>query len=451
MLFLKLFAIIFINFISFCSVNSDLNNCGKSLVGKGNIIGGSQVPRGVFPWSTALVKSDGQFFCGGTLISKTKIITAAHCIHEKHSTRQTTAHEIRVLLGVYDLNDQYEVGRFTAAVKSIEIHPDWNPNIVSFDADIAIITLEEPVQFTKYIQPICLNSPVSSKGFVVGYGKSEDLLKNHENIPKIIETPIHENANCFLKNQQLVSISSSRTFCGGSGDGQGVCTGDSGSGLFVIYQQTFYLRGIVSSSLFKFGQSCDVDSYSVFTDISHFNGWILDNLGNLTNSNSVSINEYERKFKEIQQSLENQKPIRTTGVWVQWSKFKEGVPENAVRSNYDDNDKYYVHRAYHEGDLIPGKFAILERKSYISYDGKEYIKDNSELLTHTNYVWSDNRNDGLQLIDGGEDKYGTKLYICRVAHKETWVGGKLLNNFCYFPWGGEELNSSLYQALKRKS
>lgn len=77
------------------------------------------------------------------------------------------------------------------------------------------------------------------------------------------------------------------------------------------------------------------------------------------------------------------RPIGTTGVWVPWSKYKEGVQENAVRSNYDDNDKYFVHRAYHEGDLIPGKFAILERKSYVSYDGKEYIKDNCEVSNFT--------------------------------------------------------------------
>lgn len=75
----------------------------------------------------------------------------------------------------------------------------------------------------------------------------------------------------------------------------------------------------------------------------------------------------------------------------------------------------------------------------------------SQLLTHTNYIWSDKKNDGLQLIDGGEDKYGTKLYICRVVYKDTYVGGKLLNNYCYFPWGGQELKSGFYQALKRKS
>ena len=81
----------------------------------------------------------------------------------------------------------------------------------------------------------------------------------------------------------------------------------------------------------------------------------------------------------MRESLRKFRPIRTIGVWVPWSKFKEGVPENAVRNNYDDNDEFFVHRAYHEGDLIPGKFAILERKSYNSYDGKEYIKDNSEI------------------------------------------------------------------------
>lgn len=175
---------------------------------------------------------------------------------------------------------------------------------MSFDADIAIITLEDPVQFTKYIQPICLNPSNATNGIVVGYGKSEDLTKEHENIPKIIDTPIHDNANCFLKNHDLVDLSSNRTFCGGNGNGQGVCTGDSGSGLYVFSQQAFYLRGVVSSSLFSFGQSCDVDTYSVFTDVNHFNGWIEDNL---EGSVSSAVVDYEKQIKKLQQNLENSK------------------------------------------------------------------------------------------------------------------------------------------------
>ncbi|KAL7013230.1 hypothetical protein ACKWTF_015278 [Chironomus riparius] len=111
-------------------------------------------------------------------------------------------------------------------------------------------------------------------GVVVGYGKSEDETKIHETIPKVIATPIHTNEHCFLEYSNLVKISSKRTFCGGSGTGVGVCRGDSGSGLFVNDGSAYYLRGIVSSSIIGGRYGCDVDSYSVFTDVAKYVDWI---------------------------------------------------------------------------------------------------------------------------------------------------------------------------------
>jgi secreted trypsin-like serine protease len=113
-----------------------------------------------------------------------------------------------------------------------------------------------------------------TNGFVVGFGKSEDETKSHENIPKILGTPIHTNENCFLANRELVLLSSKRTFCAGSGTGVGVCNGDSGSGLFVQQNGHYYLRGIVSSSLRNDKLGCDVDTYAVFTDCLKFNDWV---------------------------------------------------------------------------------------------------------------------------------------------------------------------------------
>jgi len=86
--------------------------------------------------------------------------------------------------------------------------------------------------------------------------------------------PIHSNSDCFNNNEDLALISSGRTFCGGSGRGVGVCTGDSGSGLIVTDGTAFYLRGIVSSSLLNAKRGCDVDSYAVFTDVTKYIDWI---------------------------------------------------------------------------------------------------------------------------------------------------------------------------------
>jgi secreted trypsin-like serine protease len=182
-----------------------------------------------------------------------------------------------VLLGVYDLNNHFEAGRSVFSVQSINMHPDWNPHAESFDADITVLVLESEVVFTTLIQPICLpdsNVTAINKGVVIGYGKSEDETKVHENIPKIIDIPIHRNEDCFLNNYLLAKLSSRRTFCGGTGTGVGVCNGDSGSGMIVTDGTAFYLRAIVSSSLLNANRECNVDTYSVFTDVTKYVDWI---------------------------------------------------------------------------------------------------------------------------------------------------------------------------------
>lgn len=186
--------------------------------------------------------------------------------------------DILVLLGVYDLKNPLEVGRIVTSVQSIKMHPDWNPQTESFDADISVLVLANQITFSASIQPICL--PITNKikgitkGYVVGFGKSEDTTKLHENIPKILEIPIHDNEDCFLTNNLLTKLSSKRTFCGGSGTGIGVCNGDSGSGLILFDKNAYFLRGVVSSSL-RGGQfGCDVNTYSVFTDVINYVDWI---------------------------------------------------------------------------------------------------------------------------------------------------------------------------------
>ncbi|XP_070501422.1 uncharacterized protein [Chironomus tepperi] len=249
--------------------------CGQPVKGVGTVIGGKYARRGNFPWVAVLSTTSGELFCGGTLVSSRKVVTAAHCIQDKHVKKPTLAREIIVQLGTYDLAQKVEVGRISHAVQSVNMHPDWNTLTQAFDADIAVLVLDPVVNFSEFIQPICLVQTLSaSTGVVVGYGKSEDGTKIHENIPKMIQTPIHSNEDCFLKNYLLAKLSSRRTFCGGTGTGVGVCRGDSGSGLFVDDGTTYYLRGVVSSSLIGGPYGCDVDTYSVFTDVTKYIDWI---------------------------------------------------------------------------------------------------------------------------------------------------------------------------------
>jgi len=185
---------------------------------------------------------------------------------------------IIVLLGFHDLSNPIEIGRASCAVQGIHIHPDWNPYTTSYDADIAVLMLDQDVTFNKHIQPICMTSTdprIASVtiGVIVGNGKGGQE-NEYENIPKILKVPIHTDQQCTDKDYTFKNLLTGRTFCGGNGAGQGVCTGDSGSGFVVEIGNVFYLRGIVSASLFNSYLGCDVDSYSVFTNALKYINWI---------------------------------------------------------------------------------------------------------------------------------------------------------------------------------
>ncbi|KAL7037250.1 hypothetical protein ACKWTF_009134 [Chironomus riparius] len=254
------------------------STCGQPQSRQGHHLGGRRTGQGSFPWNAALIINEN-YFCGGTLISNKEVVTAAHCIQPKKSEDQLLPQNITVVLGHYDLSKLNENGRIQVPVKNIRLHPDWNPFVEAYDADIAILELDQDVEFTNFIKPICLIEPASNvtsltQGLVVGFESTEN--GGIENTPRVLDTPITGYHNCS-KNRKYEGLLSHRTVCGGKADGTGVCFGDGGSGLLVFKNHTYYLRGIVSASLPNNINSCDFNAYSIFTDAVQFYMWMKNN------------------------------------------------------------------------------------------------------------------------------------------------------------------------------
>lgn len=176
------------------------------------------------------------------------------------------------------MNNCYETGRYALSPRKIIIHDEWNPYFKEYDADISLLEFEEgSIFFNSFVQPICQwdsqVEPTVTEGFVIGWGKSEDPGKVHENIPKLIKILVQTNEQCLPKHGALAELSSERTFCGGVTDGSGVCLGDSGGGLFIKIDDIYHLRGIVSASLMKDGV-CDVSNNAVYGNVLKFKDWI---------------------------------------------------------------------------------------------------------------------------------------------------------------------------------
>lgn len=84
-----------------------------------------------------------------------------------------TPDDIFVQFGRYNLAFKFELGAIKRTVSKVHIHADWDEaSRNTFEANIAILTMIEPVQFSSYIQAACL--PTDEKmnryqeGVVVG-------------------------------------------------------------------------------------------------------------------------------------------------------------------------------------------------------------------------------------------------------------------------------------------
>jgi secreted trypsin-like serine protease len=97
--------------------------------------------------------------------------------------------------------------------------------------------------------------------------------------PNYLKLPAVTNEQCTDADYRFHDLVSDRTFCAGFvNQGKSTCQGDSGGGLFSFYKTTnsVNLAGIVSGSLYNSLNECEINTYSVFTDVAKFVDWIND-------------------------------------------------------------------------------------------------------------------------------------------------------------------------------
>ncbi|KAJ3601085.1 hypothetical protein NHX12_032058 [Muraenolepis orangiensis] len=131
------------------------------------IVGGEDAEAGTWPWQVSLHRNNFPF-CGGSLITKDLILTAAHCFQGPG--------DLRVNLLVYlgrDTQQNSNPNEVSRTVSRIIVHPDYNdsPN----NNDVCLLQLNMAVDFTDFITPVCLASsassfPAGTQTWVTGWG-----------------------------------------------------------------------------------------------------------------------------------------------------------------------------------------------------------------------------------------------------------------------------------------
>lgn len=183
-------------------------------------------------------------------------------------------------MGVHDIERKFEPHRIVMEVDEFFIHPDWDPFNQNYDSDIAVMKTTHQIQFTEFIQAICLWEseeiiPATS-GIAIGYGPNGQTTVNNngKRIAKKLQVFMHNNDECVAAEPRLKILTSNRTLCGESSHGSTICFGDSGHGFFVRLKNKFFLRGIISSSPKGANSSCTLTNYGVYTNVQKYKHWI---------------------------------------------------------------------------------------------------------------------------------------------------------------------------------
>lgn len=230
------------------------------------IVGGSPTTINVVPWQVLLIA--GGKLCGGSIISSTWILTAAHCVNGLNPS------QVSVYSGISNSSQRATVSPIDAA--SIAVHPGFAPP--SYANDIALINLNAPIIPGPGAQVVALPvaqdptvwPPVGTKATISGWGVADftGSSTSDQLVQATVQILAPPAAACGEYGSGFDGFLS---LCAGAqGGGVDTCQGDSGGPIVIDVAGVPLLAGVTS-----IGHECARANFpGIYTRTSTFIPWI---------------------------------------------------------------------------------------------------------------------------------------------------------------------------------
>lgn len=208
----------------------------------------------------------GPSACGGSLITSSRVLTAAHCWNDG----RFQAWRFTVVLG----SPYLFFGGTRIVASAIAIHPNYNAYTLA--NDIAMLYLPAAVQFSDVVRPAALPSgsllSMDFTGFwtmAAGYGRYSDLTNPSTNtMVRQVFLQVISPAQCSAVYGKIIQDSN---ICTSGSGGVGICQGDSGGPLTLNVGGQQVLIGVSS---FVARDGCELGYPSAFASVPRFIDWI---------------------------------------------------------------------------------------------------------------------------------------------------------------------------------
>ncbi|KAB0378914.1 hypothetical protein FD755_010492 [Muntiacus reevesi] len=238
-----------------------------------------------WPWMVS-VRANGTHICAGTLIASEWVLTAAHCMTQSDITfsvrvgspwiDQVTKTTIDTLAEEVIVHSRYRARRYWS----------W----IGRANDIALLNLERPLQYSKYVWPICLPGlDYSLKDYslctVTGWGAPrvdgewpQFRTIQEKEVTILNSTECDSLYHSFSKIPSLIQIINSQMICAKDVDRQKFCYEISAEPLACPVQNIWHLVGVVS-----WGPGCKKnEAPPIYVHISSYQQWIWDRINRQT-------------------------------------------------------------------------------------------------------------------------------------------------------------------------